>query len=245
MCHLPYGWADESVINYHYKVINTLPHNDNIFTQGIEIHKQYFYESAGQFGESRLIKRNITDSKEIKSKNLSSKIFAEGITRLNDKIYQLTWKSEQGFIYNANTFEQIDSFNYQGQGWGLCNNGTDLIMSNGSDKITFLNPDDFSINKTISVTLNNKVIDDLNELEWVNGYIYANVWQTNWIVIINPNSGNVVGTINLTGLLSKMLTSDKTDVLNGIAYDNATNKLYVTGKYWPRIYQIELIEKTR
>ena len=239
------SWAESTsaVTEYHYKVIDTLSHSDALYTQGIEIYRGHFYESAGRYGESRLIQRSLDSSEAIQTFNLSDKIFAEGLTLLNNKIYQLSWKSQRGFVYDISSFKQIASFSYQGQGWGLCNNGSELIMSNGSDQLTFLNPDNFSVTKKIAVSLDGAPVKKLNELEWVNGLIYANIWQSDWIVIIDPDSGVVVGKADLSGLLPKMLTTAKTDVLNGIAYDHDNKKLYVTGKYWPRIYQLELEEK--
>lgn len=227
-----------------YRVVKSFPHSTSIFTQGLEYRDNFLYESAGKYGESLILKRRLNSTRIHKYRLMDKSVFGEGITLLADKLYQLSWKSQRGFIYNAATLELQKEFSYSGDGWGLTNNGQELIVSNGSSKILFLDLDSFKVKRTITVNLNGEPVDRLNELEWIEGYIYANIWTSSWIVIINPDSGNVVSYVNLANLLPSELTDKKTDVLNGIAYDRERKRLFVTGKYWPKLFQIELFKKT-
>jgi glutamine cyclotransferase len=172
---------------------------------------------------------------------LGEEYFGEGIVQFEGKIYQLTWKNKQGFIYDLNSFKRLGSFDYQTEGWGLTQDGKSLIMSDGSEQIHFLNPKTLKLERSLTVTLEGKAINNLNELEYVGGKIYANVWQTTQIVIIDPKSGVVEGLIDLRGLA--LLMPPGTDVLNGIAYDSGNKRLFVTGKYWPFVFELELIRK--
>ena len=160
---------------------------------------------------------------------------------MGQQLYQLTWRAGKALVFDVSNLQLLKHFDYPGQGWGLCNNGEQLIMSNGSDQLQFINPRDFSTVKTIAVTEQGKPLHKLNELEWVEGYIFANIWQSNRIVIIEPDSGQVLSSINLNGLLPEELRSADTDVLNGIAYDAKQQRLLVTGKNWPRLYHIQLL----
>ena len=166
--------------------------------------------------------------------------FAEGIALLNGKIYQLTWQHHVGFIYDAQTFNKVGQFNYTGEGWGLATDGQSLILSDGTNRIRFLDPNDFRVTKTITVLDGRTPIDQLNELEYVQGSIYANVWHDNRIAIIDPQNGHVTGWIDLAGLMPEGELQDPEAVLNGIAYDQTNNKLYVTGKLWPRLFEIRV-----
>lgn len=231
------------VTDYNFTVIESFPHSRKAFTQGLEFHQNILFESNGQRGESVLIKRRLSQTTAIISHHLHSDLFAEGITVLDGKIYQLTWTSGKGFIYNADTLQPEGEFHIDGEGWGLTNNGKDLILSDGSSRLTIFDPKSNNKLGVIDVKLDGKPINKINELEWVEGLIYANVWQSNWIIMIDPSTGNVVGKVYLKDLLPKKMKNQNTDVLNGIAYDKANKRLLVTGKYWPRIFHIELTAK--
>jgi glutamine cyclotransferase len=239
------AFSASPVINYHYRVINEFPHSTDVFTQGLEFHQGLLYESSGQRGHSMVQTRPLDSNQAIRQTALDNHLFGEGITILGDKLYQLTWQSKRGFVYNKNTLAAEGEFTILDQGWGITNNGQQLVYSDGSHQLRFLNPQNFSVEKTLPVNDNGKAVRWLNELEWVDGLIYANIWRSHWIVMIDPRSGEVVGRVNLKKLLPNSLRSKKTDVLNGIAYDKVTQRLFVTGKYWPRLYQIELIAESR
>jgi glutamine cyclotransferase len=198
------------------------------------------YESAGGYGRSQLQFRALASNTPTASAPLNPSLFAEGLSILNHKLYQLTWKSGKALVYDPRTLKRVSHFNYQGQGWGLCNDGSQLIMSNGTSQLQFINPENFTVSHRITVRENGKPISWINELEWVNGYIYANVWQSNRILIINPKNGHVEAYVDLSTLLPVSLRNTTTGVLNGIAYHKASQKLYVTGKNWPKLYQIQL-----
>lgn len=232
--------VNADIINYRYKVIASYPHNTNVYTQGLVYDAGKLYESAGQFGESRLITRALDDATPLQETPLPPTLFAEGLTLYNDKLFQLTWKSGRAFIYEKKSHQAAGEFHIGGQGWGLTHNHEHLIMSDGSSLLRFLDPNSFEIEKTLPVTYRGKPLRLLNELEWIDGRIFANVWQTDWIVIINPEHGQVEAKVNLKDLLPASLRTRRTDVLNGIAYDALGKRLFVTGKYWPRLYQIEL-----
>ena len=227
----------QAVTEYRYKVIEQYPHSTSIFTQGLEFYNGQLLESAGKFGESSLSLRAIPSDKILKSHPLPAAFFAEGITQLNGQIYQLTWQSGKVFVYDAESFEVLNTLTIKGEGWGLTNNGKELIMSNGSDQLHFMNPGNLELRRSLAVSLQGKPVSGLNELEWVEGKIYANVWRTDWVVIIEPDSGHITGMVNLKALKPK-----EADVLNGIAYDSSQQRLYITGKYWPKLYHIELQE---
>jgi len=230
-----------SPTQYHYKIIDQYPQSRDFFTQGLEYYQGVLYAGSGLKGKSKIIARHLNSITPLLSASLDEQYFGEGITHLNGKLYQLTWQSERGFVYQANNLQRLTTFKINGEGWGLCNNGEQLIYSNGSDRLRFVNPETFATEREIAVTLNGEPITHLNELEWVDGLIYANIWQTNWIIIINPSDGEVVGKVRLNDLLPQALRRTNTDVLNGIAYDHEQRRLLVTGKNWPRIYHIELI----
>lgn len=236
--------AKVPIINY--TVINYFPHDTSLFTEGLVVHKGQLYESTGSPEELKQTKSliGITDlstgkfSKKIELER--TKYFGEGIVILNDKLYQLTYKNKIGFIYDANSFKQIGKFSYpNAEGWSLTTDGTDLIMSDGSDRLTFLHPSNLQSYKLLMVTENGVRLDKLNELEFIKGFIYANIWTTNYIVKIDPVTGKVVGKLDLGSISSEAKNKSRTaDVLNGIAYDSVSDKIYVTGKLWSNIYQI-------
>ena len=233
---------------YGYKIINTYPHDRESFTQGLEFHNNELYEGTGQRGQSVLRKVDLETGKMLQEQPLASKYFGEGITIFNNKIYQLTWQSNIGLIYDVNTFKTLKTFNYNKskEGWGLTHNDTHLIKSDGTEKIWFLNPENGQEESYIEVYTNKRHVEELNELEYVNGEIYANIWMKNAITIINPKNGTVKAVINLNGLTdhldNKTIAQSQDKVLNGIAYNPNTNKLYVTGKNWDKLFEIEIIK---
>lgn len=231
-----------TVIDYDYRVITTHPHDAKLFTQGLAFNNGILFESSGQYGHSQLLTRSLSNIKATTQHVLKRRYFGEGLTVLNNKIYQLTWRAQRGFIYDRHTLQPTGHFRYRGEGWGLCNNGQSLIMSNGSALLQFINPNTFKLEHSVKVTLNGRPAYKLNELEWVDGFIYANIWQSDWIIIIDPVTGHVVGRVELTQLLSPK-QQKHTNVLNGIAYDSQQKRLLVTGKYWPTLFEIELISQ--
>ncbi len=235
--------SDTEAKIYTYQTVNTYPHLKTSYTQGLEYYNGYLYEGTGEEGQSHLYQIDLQSGKPLKSFKLDDKYFGEGITILNDKIYQLTYRSQKGFIYNLSDFALIDSFRFVSkEGWGLTNDGTNLIMSDGTHVLTWLNPDDFSVVKTLQVANNRDVITYLNELEYINGTIYANIYTTEVIVEIDPVTGKILSEFNLKGILNMYKNeNDTVNYMNGIAYDNNNNRLFVTGKYWPRLFEIKII----
>jgi len=239
--------SDVKPENLTYQVINTYPHSTDHFTQGLEIHEGNFYESTGLNGKSGIFRFDITTGKILQSKMMNKKYFGEGITIFDNKIYQLTYKAKKGFIYDLKTFAVKDSFLYEPkEGWGLTHNEQYIIKSDSSEFLRFLNPKTLNIEKEVAVYDQNGPVKLLNELEYYKGYIYANIWTTNIIVKIDPNTGKVLSKINLSGILSTMYNSEKeVDVLNGIAINPENGKIYVTGKLWPEIFEIKLIPQVQ
>ena len=236
--------SDVKPNEYTYRIINEYPHNRKYYTQGFEYHNEHFYEGTGQYGESTIRKLVYNTGEVIKSRTLESDIFGEGITILNGRLFQVTYRNKVGFVYDSETFELIRKVYFQNQeGWGLTNNGTEIIMSDGTNKIYFVDPEYFSVIRKIEVYDNIQEIDSLNELEFIDSLIYANRYQTDQIVMIDPQNGKVVGKVNMNGLLKKSDKQPSTDVLNGIAWDADKKRLFVTGKYWPKIFQVELVKR--
>lgn len=235
--------AEDTYTEYTYKVINEYPHDANAFTQGFVYENGYFYEGTGINGQSSLRKVEIATGNVLQQENVPNQYFGEGIVIWEENIYQLTWQSNIGFIYKKDSFAQISKFNYSTEGWGITHDGEFLIMSDGTSTIYFRDPDTFKEIRSITVTDHSGQVDKLNELEYVNGRIYANIWLTNYIVKINPITGEVTGRINLADLLDIKDKTEQTDVLNGIAYDEENDRLFVTGKRWPKVFEIELITK--
>jgi len=225
---------------YGYQIVNIFPHDSNAFTQGLILMDGKLLESTGQEGFSSLRRVELESGKVLKKVDVPLPYFAEGLTALNGKLYQLTWQHHIGFIYDAQTFDRLGEFNYQGDGWGLTTDGQSLILSDGSPRIRFIDPGSFRVTKTITVTDGSAAVRELNELEYVNGEIYANVWHDNRIATIDPQSGHVNAWIDLTGLMPDGELRDPEAVLNGIAYDQASDKLIVTGKLWPRVFEIKV-----
>ncbi len=227
-----------------YTIVNTLPHNIEAFTEGLVVYNNKILESTGQNNHSWIAEVNPGSGEHDKKVILDGQYFGEGITVLNNKIYQLTYKHKIGFIYDARTYKQIGEFPYKtstGEGWAITHDNTNLIMNDGSDHLYFLDSAKLNIIKTISVTENGVRLKKLNELEFVNGYIYANVWETNIIVKIDPSTGKVKGRLDLTSLNNEVQALyPQADVLNGIAYDKNSKCFLVTGKLWPKAYLIKI-----
>lgn len=240
--NLPMNKAPEtaSVPTYSYQILNVWPHDPDAFTQGLEFHDGKLFESTGQEGKSSLRSVELETGRVVKRVDVPPPFFAEGITLLNGKIYQLTWQHQLGFIYDSETFQKTGQFAYEGEGWGLTNDGHSLILSNGTNRLRFLDPDSFKVTKTIAVADGKTPINEINELEYVRGEIYANIWHSDKIVIISPQTGRVAGWIDLTGLLPPNDVHDEEAVLNGIAYDEKTDRLFVTGKLWPKLFEIRI-----
>ena len=234
---------NKDVKTYGVKVEEILPHDAGSYTQGLFFNKGQLYESAGQYGESSFRKVDLKSGRVLQRLNFDKRFFVEGSCVLNDRLYILTWQEGTCFVYDINTLKQLGKALYTGEGWGLTTDGKSLIMSDGSSKITFRNPETFVVEKSIEVTLRGKKVMYLNELEYIKGEIWANVYTSDLILRIDPKTGNVTGVINCTGLLPKNLYSRSTDVLNGIAYDSKNGHIYLTGKFWPRMFRVSLIEK--
>lgn len=233
-------------IEYIYEIINTYPHDATSYTQGLEFYKGELYESTGQFGESKLKKVNYETGESLKDLNLNSGYFGEGLTVMNDKIYQLTWKADTGIIYDVDTFEKQGIFRYgkSKEGWGLCNDGKNLYKSDGTEKIWILNSDTYAEEDKIEVYTQKREIGQLNELEWVNGKIYANLYQTNFIIMVNPKTGSIDGIMDLKELTKQIPNYSKEDnVLNGIAHNPNSDTFFVTGKRWDKMFELKIIKK--
>lgn len=230
---------------YTYKIINEYPHEISSYTQGLEFYNGELYESTGQYGESKLLKIDYKTADVLQNTDLAAQYFGEGLTILDKKIYQLTWRENTGFVYNVETFEKLSSFKYgqSKEGWGLCNDGTTIYKSDGTENIWTLNSDNLTETSKLQVYTNKGKIGALNELEWINGKIYANIYQRNGVVIINPKNGAVDGVIDFSPL-HKLVTQHRgLDVLNGIAYNPETKTIFITGKRWDKLFEVELIEK--
>ncbi|MGI0106575.1 glutaminyl-peptide cyclotransferase [Salinimicrobium sp. WS361] len=241
---------DAAPVTYTYEIINKYPHQADAYTQGLEFFENKLYESTGHYGSSSLRLVDLTTGEVQRKIDIPSQYFAEGITILNNKIYQLTWKEGVGFIYDVETFEKSGEFKYEKskEGWGLANDGSMLYKSDGTEKIWFLDPTSPSLPETdyIQTVTNRTIATQLNELEWVEGKIYANTYQKDGVAIINPQNGAIEGVINFSGLRDQLgNTADLdpvNDVLNGIAYDPGSKKLYVTGKDWDTLFEVKIIE---
>jgi len=230
---------------YTYKILEEYPHDINAYSQGLEFNNGILYESTGQYKKSSLRKTNFETGEVINVVNLSDSYFGEGLTILNDKIYQLTWKEKTGFIYNLETMEKTGSFVYANskEGWGLCNNGNSIYKSDGTQKIWELNPNTLGEVDFIEIYTNTSKIKSVNELEWVDGKIYANIYQKDAVAIVNPSNGAVEGVIDFTTLKSNVTQHETLDVLNGIAFNGEPNILYITGKNWDKLFKVEVFEK--
>ena len=218
-------------------IIKKYKHDPSAFTQGLVYQNDHFFESTGGWGSSEIRKINKHTGKVINFKKLQSKYFGEGITIYDNKIFQVTWKSNKGFVYDINNFKLLDDFNIYGQGWGLTNDGQSLILSDGSEKIYYLNPQNFEIEKTISVSVNGNKLIYINELEFIRGEIWANIWKSNDIITVNPLSGIVTSIFDISKISEQ---TEIEDVANGIAWDKVNDKIFITGKNWNFIYLLDI-----
>lgn len=227
---------------YTYEVVNTYPHDITSYTQGLEFFNGELYESTGQYKESKLRKVNFETGEVLKNINLDDNFFGEGLTILNEKIYQLTWQAKRGFIYDVNTLEKLSVFNYgkSKEGWGICNDGKTLYKSDGTEKIWLLNSENLTEESHLEIYTEKGKIPALNELEWIDGKIFANIYQRNGVVIINPKTGGVEGVINFEPLKKLVKQHDELDVLNGIAYHPKRKTIFVTGKNWDKLFEVKI-----
>ncbi|HUA97631.1 MAG TPA: glutaminyl-peptide cyclotransferase [Terracidiphilus sp.] len=227
-----------------YRVIHTYPHDAGAFTQGLIYLDGHLYESTGIRGKSSLREEDLETGRILKYQALPDRYFGEGLTNWGNELIQLTWTAHTALVYDLSTFRFIRSFPYDYEGWGLTQDGKDLIESDGSSTLRFIDPSNFHTVRTITVRDHGKPITQLNELEFIHGEIYSNVWHTNRIVRISPATGDVLGTIDLAGLLPPGSVSDPEAVLNGIAYDPVHNRLFVTGKLWPKLFEIQVVPQS-
>jgi glutamine cyclotransferase len=228
---------------YGYAIVNTYPHDRNAFTQGLQYVDGALYEGTGLHGESSIRKVKLETGEVMQRRPLSPAHFGEGITVRGGELVQLTWKSGLAFVYDAGTFQPKRTFTYAGEGWGLTQDKAGFIMSDGTDALRFLDPGSFKETRRLRVTANGAPLKDLNELEYVKGEIFANVWMTDRIARIDPSTGRVTGWIDLTGLLPVRDRWHPDQVLNGIAHDEKGDRLFVTGKLWPKLFEIRLVRK--
>lgn len=232
--------AEPPVVNYTYRIVNTYPHDRNAFTQGLFYLNGSLYESTGQVGQSTIRKVHFEDGRVLQSVPIPPGLFGEGIVNFGNEIVSITWQGGNGYRWDLSTLRRTGEWHYEGEGWGLTQNGTDIIMSDGTSAIRFLDPATLAERRRITVTIQGTELTELNELEWVNGEIFANIWQTPRIARIDPNTGRVTGIIDLSGIANQNTTSSDA-VLNGIAWDAQRRRLFVTGKLWPHLYEIELV----
>ncbi|MDX2007731.1 MAG: glutaminyl-peptide cyclotransferase [Meiothermus sp.] len=233
---LPLGLAQEPP-TWGFRVVNTFPHDPNAFTQGLIFLNGFLYEGTGLNGRSSIRQVELRTGRVLRQRNLEQRYFGEGITFFQNRFYQLTWQNREGFIYDLN-FNPVGKFTYETEGWGLTHNGRQLILSDGSPNLYFLDPRTLKPVRTLRVTANGEPVEELNELEFINGRVWANVWQTNRIAIINPETGRVEAWLDLAALTLLVRPTDPNAVLNGIAYDVRGNRIFVTGKLWPSIFEI-------
>jgi glutaminyl-peptide cyclotransferase len=242
LCTMAYpALCQAAVPVYGYDIVHVYPHDPAAFTEGLFYLNGFLYESTGLEQHSSIRKVRLETGAVVQQHDVPPQYFGEGIVNWNNHLVSLTWKSHVGFVYDLKSFKPLKQFQYEGEGWALTQDGKQILMSDGSSEIRLLNPQTLLPTGRIQVTLEGKPVNNLNEMEWVKGELYANVWQTNWILRIDPHDGHVVGAINLTGLLAPSdIIRDKTDVLNGIAYDPVGDRLFVTGKNWPKLFEIRL-----
>ena len=230
---------------YGYQIVHVYPHDRNAFTQGLEFRAGFLYEGTGLNGHSSLRKVKLETGEVVQQISVPAEHFGEGITVINQQILELTWRSLTGFVYDQNSFRRLRSFTYSGEGWGLANDGAQIYMSDGTPQIRVWDPVTLQEKRRLTVRDHGVPVTYLNELECVRGEIYANVWQTDHIARISPADGRVLSWVDLSGLLSAADRSEHVDVLNGIAYDVLGDRLFVTGKLWPKLFEIRIVPKTR
>ena len=228
---------------YTYKVKNVYPHSVDSYTQGLQFVDGVMWEGTGEYGSSQIVTYSLGDAEPKVLSKLPRSEFGEGITLLGNELYQITWESNICHVYDPKTMQKLRDFRYPGEGWGLTSDGEKLYMSNGTATIFKVDPATFRRESRITVTLRGEALNYINEMEWIDGKIWANVYTTNYIVIIDPATGVVEGVIDCEGLLSDEDITPRTDVLNGIAYDAATKRIFVTGKRWNKLFEIEIVKR--
>lgn len=237
----PAGPAPETPRSISYSIVNTYRHDTSSFIQGLTVYDGKLYEGTGNYGESHLMQVDLKTGTAQKKVALDAKYFGEGITILRDTIYQLTWKEKTVLVYTLKDFKKVKEFPINTEGWGITTNGQELIVSDGTSNLYYYNPATFQLLRTQSITEGGSLSYNLNELEYIDGFIYANQWQAPYILKIDPGSGSIVGKVDLTNIWNQVKAKDPAvDVPNGIAYDSASKKIYITGKNWPELYEIEL-----
>lgn len=223
-----------------YEVVASYPHDSTAFTQGLIWHENALYESTGLEGQSKVRRLEFPSGRVLSEIDLPSDLFGEGLALVDNRLIQLTWKSHRGFVYDLETFRKLQEFSYDTEGWGLTYDGKNLILSDGSSNLFYLDPQTFKPIRKLAVTMNGKPLTELNELEFIDGEIWANVWQTDFIVRIDPSTGRVSSFLNLKGILAPSDKTGREDVLNGIAYDAEHKRVFITGKLWPRVFEIRV-----
>ncbi|HSC52661.1 MAG TPA: glutaminyl-peptide cyclotransferase [Phnomibacter sp.] len=228
-----------------YRLLKSYPHDTAAFTQGLVWYNQQLMEGTGQLEESNIRRVDLATGKVLQQKDNAKEIFGEGITIFNNKLYQISWKNGKAFVYDAKTFKPLQEFPLNTEGWGLTHNGKELIMSDGSSNLYFMDPDTFKEIRRVGVYDQLGPKANINELEYIDGFVYANIWQTNYIIKIDPESGKIVAVADFSDLRSKAGIAEYTasehgpDVLNGIAYDSVGKRIFITGKYWPKLFEIQ------
>ena len=224
-----------------YQIVHTYPHDPKAFTQGLIFVDGHLYESTGLNGQSSLRMVDLTSGEVLQNHNVSDEYFAEGLTDWGSTLIQLTWLSHKAFVYDRFSFRLLKTLSYEGEGWGLTHDETQLILSDGTSYLRFLNPESFHVNRRLQVVdENGRPVENLNELEYIHGEIYANIWQTDQILRISPRTGKILGRINLAGIIDRHSLQGNGAVLNGIAFDAAGNRLFITGKLWPKLFEIKI-----
>jgi glutamine cyclotransferase len=224
----------------YYEVVGSYPHDTQAFLQGLVWHNGYLYESTGLEGRSTLRKVELQTGKVVKEHKLADDLFGEGLARVDNRLVQLTWTTERGFVYDLETFRVLREFKYNTEGWGLTFDGTNLILSDGSNVLTFLDPQTYQPVRKLSITRNGRAVSQLNELEYIDGEIWANVWQQDFILRIDPKTGQVTSFLNMRGILPAQSRRGTEDVLNGIAYDPDQKRIFISGKLWPKLFEIKV-----
>lgn len=226
-----------------YQIVSTLPHDATAYTQGLQLIGGRLFESTGQYGESTVRELEPATGKILRKRPLAKTVFGEGLTVIGQEMWVLTWKENTAYVLELDTFKPIRTHTYKGEGWGLTTDGKQLIMSDGSSDLRFLNPKDFTVVRTLAVKDGKSSVKNLNELEWIDGQIFANIYQSNKLARISPETGQVTGWLDLAGLKNQLTQPHRAEVLNGIAYDKTTGNLLVTGKYWPQMFEIKVAKK--
>jgi len=230
-------------VNINYSIVASYPHDTSSYTQGLIWQNNALYEGTGLEGQSKLMKVDLKNGKADQEISLDPSIFGEGVTIFNDKIYQLTYQNHKVYVYDTKTFKKLKEFSWEHEGWGLTHNGKELIVSTGDSNLYFVDPETFKVTRIVGVSDNNGPLGNLNELEYIDSYVYANIYLTDYIIKINPENGHIEGKMDLAGILEKSgkkVNKEEGFVLNGIAYDSAKKSMYITGKKWPLLFEMKI-----